>query len=177
MVDFQTSKPIAGAVVGFATDIGYSPPDLSKYGPIGMTQTAVTDANGSYSLPEPPRRSSAYHFIVNNESVGLGYPRGDNRRAGDLAVHTGPCVTRYGLVIDSTTSQPVVGASVVSLSNRVLATTDKDGWYQYDWGCVGPIGFNTTWLIMTHPSYNSRNFAGGRGYSLVRREDVILTPR
>ena len=171
VIDFQTAKPLPGAVVGFATD---SNPD-----PIGMPETSVTDANGRYSLTEPPVRGSGrpYYFFVNNQLAGRGYPRSASYRA-DLAVDKGLCVTRYGMVLDSETYLPVAGASVTSLSNTVLATTDRDGWYQVDWGCgVGFVGFNTTWLIMSHPNYNSTTFASGRGQVAVRREDVILTLR
>ena len=167
MVDFQTARPISGAVVGFATSSGGSP----------SGSTAVTDANGQYSLPEPPG-PSRYYFIVNNRSVGGGYPHGANKRAGDVAVDNGRCVTRYGMVLDRTTYLPIVDARILNLSNRVIATTDRDGWYQFDFGCgVGSIGFNTTWVIATHPDYNSQNFSGGRGWSGVARDDVLLTHR
>ena len=109
VVDFQTAKPIVGAVVGFATDFFVAP--------VGMTQTAVTDANGRYSLPEPPLRSGVFGYyilVVNNQYVGRGYPRGVNVRSGDVAVHIGPCVTRYGMMLDSQTYLPIVGASVGS---------------------------------------------------------------
>lgn len=169
VLDFQTAQPIPGAIVGFATDGN----------PINMTETSVTDANGRYSLTEPPARGIGryYYFFVNNQSVGWGYPRSASYRA-DLAVDKGLCVSRYGMVLDSQTYLPVAGASVISLSNAVLATTDRNGWFQVDWGCgVGFVGFNTTWLIMSHPSYNSTTFASGRGQAGVRREDVILTLR
>jgi hypothetical protein len=112
VVDFQTAKPISGAVVGFAADFFLNP--------IGMTPTAVTDANGQSSLPEPPVRSgdARYYLVVNNKSEGLGYPRGANDRAGDVAVHNGLCVTRYGMVLDSKTYLPIVGARILDLGNR-----------------------------------------------------------
>ena len=174
VLDFQTARPIAGAVVGFAPDY--------FIGPIGMTETAVSDANGRYSLTEPPRRvrdgrELSYVFVVDNQNVGRGFPRSTNYRA-DVAVDKGKCIARYGMVLDSKTSAPIVGATALNLSNQVRATTDKDGWYNIDWGCgVGQLGFNTTWHIMSHPDYNSSNFAGGRGISGNFREDVMLDPK
>jgi hypothetical protein len=173
VLDFQTAKPIPGAVVAFAIDAG------PGGGPLGATETAVADANGRYSLTEPPARANGagYRFFVNDKHVGTGYPRSTNYRA-DLAVDKGLCVTRYGMVLDSTTYLPIAGATALNLSNRVMATTGQDGWYQIDWGCgVGYVGFNTTWHIMSHPNYTSKNFATGRGIIGLYREDVILTPR
>jgi hypothetical protein len=175
VVDFQTAKPIPGAVVAFATALGVG------NDPIGVSQTAVTDANGQYSLPEPPVRtppSDSYYLLVNNTFVGRGYLHGANKRAGDVAVHDGKCVTRYGMVLDRATYLPIVDAQILNLSNRVLATTDRDGWYQYDFGCsTGSTGFNTTWLIAAHADYTSMSFSGGRGFQGVVRDDVLLTRR
>jgi hypothetical protein len=166
VVDFQTARPIAGAVVYF-----------SEFGPDAnvkpVNQTAVTDANGQYSLPQPPP-GRRYYIIVNNQSAGNAYLNGAVNRAGDAAVHDGRCVTRYGLVLDRTTNLPIVGAQIMNLSNVVIATTDRDGWYQFDFGCLGPYGFNTTWVVATHPDYTSQTFSGGRGWSGVFRDDVTL---
>ena len=173
VLDFQTAKPIAGAVVGFGTATGVAGV------PIGMTETSVTDANGRYVLPEPPARANnaRYIFFVDNQQVGSGFPRAANYRA-DLAVDRGLCISRYGMVLDSKTYLPIIGATALDLSNQVVATTDQSGWYQIDWGCgVGSLGFNTRWNIMTHPDYVSSNFASGRGISGVDREDVMLTPK
>ena len=172
VLDFQSAKPLAGAVVGFATDFFLQP--------TGITETAVTDANGRYSLPEPPPRANGgrYVFVVNNQNVGSGYPRAANARGGDVAVDQGKCIARYGLVLDSRTFAPIAGATARSLTNALRATSDQNGWYHIDWGCgIGFAGFNTTWHVMSHPDYNSSNFASGRGISGNFREDVLLTPR
>jgi len=168
VLDFQTAKPIPGAVVGFSKSpvVGFSE----------VIESTVTDADGRYSLPEPPARgvNEPYGFVVDNQYLGRGYPRSRNYR-GDVAVDRGKCVARYGMVLDSRTYAPIVGATALDLGNQVRATTDKDGWYRIDWGCgVGYVGFNTTWHIMSHPNYNSRNFAGGRGIIGTFREDVML---
>jgi hypothetical protein len=165
VVDFQTAKPLAGAVVGFSETSANS---------IGTNQTAVTDGNGQYVLPQPPLNGRRYYVLVNNKFAGNAYLNGANNRAGDVAVHDGQCVTRYGFVLDRTTYLPIVGAQILNLSNKVIATTDRDGWYQFDFGCLGPYGFNTTWVIATHPDYISQNFSGGRGWSGVVRDDVAL---
>lgn len=169
--DFQTQKPISGAVVSLATGVGVG--DV----PVGVMEGAVTDANGRYSMPQPQYAGRSFLFYVNNAFVGLGYARAMNYRA-DLAVHNGPCVTRYGMVMDARTFRPIGGVRIIDLSNRVRATTDGDGWYQVDWGCptAGYVGFNTTWLTAMHPSYRSKQHASGRGTSKVYREDVLLDP-
>jgi hypothetical protein len=178
VVDFQTVRPISGAVVGFARTLDNS----GK--PVGVTQTALTDADGQYSLAEPlvRTRDDSFYIVVNNRPVGRGYPLGANNRAGDVAVHTGLCATRYGMILDGQTFRPIVGAQVKNLSGQVIATADRDGWYQFDFGCAtGPPGFvlsGTWWVTAIHPDYNSRDFAGGRGpLQGVFREDVTLIRR
>jgi hypothetical protein len=171
VLDFQTALPIAGAVIGFAPDSNVA----------AVLETTVTDANGRYSLPKPPARGVSrpepYSFIVNNVNVGRGFPQSTSYRA-DVAVDRGKCIARYGMVLDSKTYRPIVGATARSLSNELRATSDKDGWYHIDWGCgVGSLGFNTRWDVMSHPDYLPAEFAGGRGISGVYREDVLLTPK
>jgi len=165
VLDFQTAKPIPGAVVGFATSF-----------PSGILETSVTDGDGRYSLPEPPPRANnqRYEFVVDNTWRGSGFPRASTR--ADLAVDRGSCIARYGLVLDSQTFAPIVGATARNLSNQLRATTDKDGWYHIDFGCgVTSLGFNTTWHIMSHPDYKDGTFLSGRGISGNYREDVLLT--
>lgn len=170
VLDFQTATPIAGAIVGFATALGVNGV------PLGMTETAVSDANGRYSLSEPPPRPNGqrYEFFVDNRFVGSGYPRASHYRA-DLAVDRGQCIARYGMVLDSKTFAPIAGATARNLSDQLRAISDQEGWYHIDWGCgVASIGFNTTWHIMSHPDYSPANFASGRGISGNLREDVLL---
>jgi hypothetical protein len=171
VLDFQTARPIAGAVIWFAASFNATRSDA--------TETSVTDATGRYSLTEPPHRGQGqpWVFMVDTLAVGSGYPRASNYR-GDIAVDRGQCIARYGMVLDSVTLRPIVGATAHDLSNRLRATTDKDGWYHIDFGCgVSSIGFNTTWHVMSHPNYNPGNFLSGRGISGNLREDVLLTPR
>ena len=173
VLDFQTGQPIPGVVVAFTT--GRTP---------GIdTETSLTDVSGRYSLSEPALlatgRPARYSFFVNGSEVGVGYPRSTSYRA-DVAVDRGRCVARFGMVMDSQTLLPVVGATARSLSNVVRATTDTRGWYHIDWGCGGPapggiIISQTSWQIMSHPDYNDAQFAFARGISGVFREDVLLT--
>lgn len=157
-------------MVGFATALGVNGV------PLGMTETSVSDANGRYSLSEPPPRPNGqrYEFFVDNRFVGSGYPRASHYRA-DVAVDRGQCIARYGMVLDSQTFAPISGATARNLSNQPRATTGADGWYHIDFGCgMTSIGFNTTWHIMSHPDYNPANFLSGRGISGNLREDVLL---
>lgn len=171
VLDFQTAKPLAGAVVWFATSFNTTRS--------AQTETSVTDADGRYSLTEPSHRGRGqpWVFMVDDRAVGSGYPRATNYRA-DVAVDRGQCIARYGMVLDSVTLLPIVGATAHDLSNRLRATTNEDGWYHIDFGCgVSSIGFNTTWHTMSHPNYVTANFLSGRGISGNLREDVLLTPR
>jgi hypothetical protein len=160
-LDFQTQTPISGAVVRVGTD------------PFTGGAETVSDANGRYSLPQPPHTGMFYYFTINNSYAGRGYPAGANYR-GDLLIDTGTCVSRYGVVIDARTLRPIAGASVGS-----LATTSSDGWYRIDWGCPssGTIGFNTTFLSANHSSYISQQQVLGRGIQRVERLDFLLEPR
>ena len=136
-----------------------------------MTETSVSDANGRYSLTEPPPRAGqGYTFVVNGKSAGTGYPRASNYRA-DVAVDRGLCVSRYGMVLDSKTYLPISGATG-------MGTTGPDGWYQVDWGCgVGQVGFNTVLRRVSHPNYETKDVILGRGVGGTYRLDVLLTPK
>jgi hypothetical protein len=161
VLGFHAQTPIAGAIVRVGTD------------PFAGGAEALTDSNGRYSLPLPTHTGMFYYFAVNNSPVGRGYPVGDNYR-GDLLMDGGTCVARYGVVINARTLRPIAGASVGS-----SATTASDGWYRIDWGCPssGTIGFNTTLLTATHPSYTSQQQVLGRGIQSVQRLDFLLEPR
>ena len=166
VLDFQTQAPIAGAVVRVGTDPF-----------VGGAET-VTDSNGRYSLPQPPHTGMSYYFAVNNAPAGRGYPAGTSYR-GDLLIDTGTCVARYGVVIDARTLRPIAGASLASGPFGWSGTTSGDGWYRIDGGCSssGTIGFNTTFLTASHPSYISQPQVLGRGIQGVRRLDFLLEPR
>jgi hypothetical protein len=53
--------------------------------------------------------------------------------------------------------------------------TDAAGWYDIPLGCTGTcIGFNTTFLYVTHPNYADGQFVAGRGVCFVERRDYEL---
>jgi hypothetical protein len=165
VLDFQTQTPLPGVVVRVGAD------------PRAGGAEAVTDASGRYSLPQPQYTGLFYYFAINDSPAGRGFPAGGNYR-GDLLVDTGKCVARYGVVMDARTLRPIAGASV-GFSADTLATTSRDGWYRIDWGCPssGTIGFNTTFLVASHPSYTSQQQVLGRGIQGVQRLDFVLEGR
>ncbi len=57
--------------------------------------------------------------------------------------------------------------------------SEPDGWYRIDLGCpaTGTIGFNTTFMTVTHPNYAKREQVVGRGISGVSRIDLDLDRR
>ena len=94
---------------------------------------------------------------------------------GDLFVHLGTCVARYGIVADGLTLRPVAGARVSLLGSSVI--TAIDGWYRIDFGCPtdGWVGFNTTFMNVTHPDYLDGSEITGRGVYSAERLDVWLS--
>jgi hypothetical protein len=79
-------------------------------------------------------------------------------------------------VADGLTLRPVAGATVSLGTTRVV--TADDGWYRIDLGCPtsGIIGFNTTFMYVSHPSYPQQSEVVGRGVAGVERRDVWLQP-
>jgi hypothetical protein len=96
---------------------------------------------------------------------------------GDLLVRGGTCISRYGTLADARTLRPVGGATV-SLGGQT-AISEPDGWYRIDLGCpsTGTIGFNTTFMRVSHPNYAMREQVVGRGIQRVSRLDVDLERR
>jgi hypothetical protein len=161
--DFQTNAAIGGAHV----TIGNA--------------TVTTDANGFYFLTVP---SGDEQITIDGESIGLvtmPYPT----YRGDFYLHVSDCVARYGTVVDRQTRRPISSASV-SVAGLTVAT-DYSGWFRLNLGCppanvlkIGTmlcVGFNTTFLSVTHPSYQDGSFVAGRGVCLVERVDYELAPR
>ena len=155
VLDFQTNAAIGGAHVT-----------------IGNT-TATTDAAGMYSMTVPTGEQSV---SIDDESIGFVELKGRTYR-GDFYVHAAGCIARYGTVVDSQTRRPVSSAAVSV--GGVAGTTDQAGWFALKLGCPGAscIGFNTTFLSITHPNYVSGSFVAGRGVCGVRRVDYELVRR
>jgi hypothetical protein len=161
VLDYRSQAALAGASVHFSSD--------AQLG----DAVATTRPDGTYqtTLPAP----GSFTISVGNAYVGTGLvPRSSYR--GDLFVDGGTCISRYGVLADARTQAPVVGA-VVSLG-EATATSGSEGWYRIDLGCpaTGAIGFNTTFLTVTHPRYTTASAVVGRGISGVRRLDINLEP-
>lgn len=165
VLDFRTRAGISGAVVQFDRQ--------SPQNDVFQMQVA-TDANGAYvaSLPE----LTGFDITVNNRFVaaartGLAY-------RGELFLELGTCVARYGVIVDAATMRPVAGATVAIHGSGIDATavTAADGWYWIDFGCPssGTIGFNTTFMDVTHRDYARASASVGRGIQRVYRVDFDL---
>jgi hypothetical protein len=153
--DFQTNAAVGGARVTFDN------------------VTAMTDANGVYSLTV---QAGQYTISIDGERIAVVNLK-DRTYRGDVYVHLTGCIARYGTVVDSWTRRPVPSATVSVGGMSVV--TDRAGWFRLSLGCPGVpcIGFNTTFLTITHPDYRSGSFIAGRGVCFVERVDYELEPR
>lgn len=158
---FATGSPVPGAAVLFVAD--------SRAG----EASATADASGHYALSVPT--VGFFSALVNGAPIGGVRVTGPSYR-GDLFIDDGTCISRYGTLTDARTLNPVVGASV-SLGG-ITTTSGPDGWYRIDLGCPpdGRLGFNTTFLYASHPSYLLRSAVVGRGIRGVLRRDLDLEP-
>jgi hypothetical protein len=160
VTDFTSDAPLPGVTIGFGADVA------------AINLTATTDAAGHYALDVPagPLYASIDGQILANLAVRIGGPA----YRGDLLGNGGVCISRYGLVTDGTTFQPVAGASV-RLGGRTMVT-GPDGWYRIDLGCVDdPFNnFNTTFMYVSHPAYREFSRVLGRGIHRVNRIDAEL---
>ena len=170
VVDFQTRQPVAGAVVVFADGRRVDGT------PVNPTQ-AITDSEGQYSLPPRSNGLYAFEFFINNRFAGFGYP-GSTKYRADLIMHTGTCVARYGLVMETMTFSPIAGARVAAAG--ASATTDSGGWYRLDWGCPSSGTIATTaahtLLTVTHRGHAQvrETIVGRGGVQGVQRTDLIM---
>jgi hypothetical protein len=171
VLDFSTNAGVAGAIVSFGT---------IDSGPFAAVGTTTSNAAGSYTLTVPTVAQTPglrpWHVEVDGASIGRARLTVAGYR-GDLFVHPGTCVARYGIVADSVTLRPVVGATVELLGGR--ATTAIDGWYRIDFGCSanGWVGSNTTFMYVTHPDYLDGSEGIGRGVYSIERIDAWLERR
>ena len=155
--DFQTNTPIGGAQVTMGT------------------VTGTADPSGIYSLTVP---AGEQQVSIDGESIGIVNMKDPTYR-GDLLAHATGCIARYGTVVDSQTRRPVSGAVVSTSPVSVTTATDSSGWFRLDLGCpaVTCLGFNTTFLSVTNPSYVNGSFPAGLGICRVQRVDYELTLR
>ena len=158
---FRTQAGVPGAVVQFRDGTA-------------AELLATTDASGHYALSLSA--AGSFTILVDGQYVGVGRVTGSRYR-GDLLVRGGTCISRYGTLADARTLTPVGGATVSMGAETTIS--EPDGWYRIDLGCpaTGTIGFNTTFMTVTHPNYAKREQVVGRGISGVSRIDLDLDRR
>jgi hypothetical protein len=158
LIEFFSRDTAASASLEFRTSAG-SP-----------AASTTTDALGHYSATLP--RGGEYLVYANGNSLGITYAGGGGYR-GDLMVHGGTCVARYGTVTD-VTGRPLAKATV-SLG-ALSAVSAVDGWYSIEFGCpsTGIIGGNTILMYVSLDGYAPASRVVGRGIIGVRRFDIAL---
>ena len=160
LLDFASDAPMAGVTVAFGGSVA------------ALDLRTTTDASGNFAIDVPAGRLNAAidGQIVAELAVHIGGPA----YRGDLLGNGGTCISRYGVISDAVTFQPVSGATV-RLGGR-STVTGVDGWYRLDFGCVDdPYGnFNTTFVYVSHPTYREFSRVVGRGVHRVNRIDVEL---
>ena len=168
------SVPLTGRVVDFTTNAGISGATL-EFGGLDFSgrfvaaTTAVSDATSSYKVNVGAAGS---YTLVQIDGARVGQIQVTHDSRGDFFVRTGTCVARYGTVADGLTLRPITSATVMLSGTSVV--TDANGWYRIDLGCPpnGLVGFNTTFVSVSHPDYPSRSFVAGRGVFGVSRMDL-----
>ena len=136
---------------------------------------AMTDSKGFYALSVAAGDQSV---VIDDERIGT-ITLNSRAYRGDFYIHNAGCVARYGTVLDKNTQRPVVGATVSSVYAQTAVATDYNGWFRLSLGCSGDacVGFNTTFLYVTHPNYLDGSFVAGRGVCFVERVDYQLQHR
>lgn len=160
LIDFASEAPLAGVTVAFGADFA------------APTTTATTDGAGNFAVDV---RSGRIVALIDGQLVAdLAVRVGGPAYRGDILGNGGTCISRYGLVADAVTFQPLAGATV-SLGGRAVVT-GADGWYRIDLGCVDdPFNnFNTTFMSVSHPAYREFSRVLGRGIHRVNRIDAEL---
>lgn len=160
LTDFASDAPLAGVTVGFGIDVA------------AINLSTTTDGGGNYAIDVPAGR--IYAAIDGQILADLAVHVGGPASRGNLLGNGGTCISRYGLVTDAATFQPVAGAEVRAGGRTIV--TGPDGWYRLDFGCVDdPFGnFNTTFMYVSHPAYREFSRVLGRGIHRVNRIDAEL---
>jgi hypothetical protein len=160
VTDFTSGAPLANTALAFGADVG------------ALDRRTTTDANGVFTVGVPAGR---IHGAIDGAMVGeLAVHDGGPPPRGDLLANGGTCVSRYGVISDAATFQPVAGATV-RLGGRSMVT-GGDGWYRIDLGCdLNPLNnFGTATINVTHPGYRDLSRVVGRGIHFVNRLDLDL---
>jgi hypothetical protein len=160
---------VSGTVLDFQTDAAIRGANVTIGG-----ATATTNDSGVYSLKV--QAGGERTVSIDGELVAIVEMR-DRTYRGDFYAHIAGCVARYGTVVDKQSRRPVYGARVSA--GGAAVGTDQTGWFRLPLGCSGAqcVGFNTTFLSITHPSYVDGSFVAGRGVCFVRRVDYELEHR
>jgi hypothetical protein len=160
VTDFATGAPLPNVALAFGTDVQ------------ALDRATRTDASGQFSMAVPagPITGAMDGIVV----AHLVVPAGGPRYRGDLLGNGGTCVSRYGLITDAITFQPVPGATV--RLGGLQMVTGSDGWYRLDLGCdLNPVNnFGTASIYVSHPGYREFSRVVGRGIHFVNRLDVDL---
>jgi hypothetical protein len=160
VADFSSGAPLANAEVAFGADVQL------------LDRRATTNAEGFFSLMLPAGRFTG---AIDGAIVAeLAVHEGGPPPRGDLLANGGTCVSRYGVITDTATFQPVPGATV-RLGGRTMIT-GTDGWYRIDLGCnLDPFNNSSTaTMTVTHPAYVDLTRVVGRGIHFVNRLDLDL---
>jgi hypothetical protein len=170
VLDSATGAGIPNTTVAFGA---FPPGSLTA-----VTDTAVTDTTGYYSLVVP--YLGIFTAIVDGRQAGGARVTGPTYR-GDFLVYPSLCVGRYGTVSDARTRRPIAGALVQFLGQRFV--TEIDGWYRLDLGCPtgnnpapGIINTGTISIVVSHPEYDGVYDIQGRGISGASRVDFEMQP-
>jgi hypothetical protein len=162
LTDFASDAPLPGVTIGFGVDFG------------GITLQATTDPGGAFTADLPA--GNVYAEIDGQRVADLVIRVGGPAYRGDLLGNGGTCISRYGVVSDAATFQPVAGATIrIGFGGREFVT-GPDGWYRMDFGCPDDSSgnFSTTFMYVTHPAFRDVTRGLGRGVHRVRRIDVEL---
>ena len=151
---------MAGVTLSFGADVA------------ALDLRTTTDASGTYAIDVPA--GTVYAAIDGQIVAELAVRVGGPAYRGDLLGNGGTCISRYGVVTDAVSFQPVAGATV-SLGGRTMVT-GPDGWYRID-RAASTIRINnssTTFMHVTHPAYREFSRVLGRGIHRVHRIDAEL---
>ena len=163
--------PISGRVIDFFSrqTIRSASIEFRASGGSSAAAAATSDAAGQYVVTLP--RGGEYLIFVNGNASGSAYVGGGGY-LGDLIIHNGTCVARYGTVTD-VEGRPLAKATVVV--GALQAVSANDGWYSIEFGCPsnGVIA-GTPVMHVSLAGYSSSSRAAGQSLSGVQRLDVAL---
>ena len=162
--------PVGGRVIELFSRATVGSASIEFRSNSGSPSTAtVSDGAGQYTATLP--RGGEYLIFVNGRASGVAYVGGGGY-LGDLLVHDGTCVARYGTITD-TQGRPLAKARVSI--GALQAVSAADGWYSIEFGCPsnGVIAA-TPVMQVSMPGYAPFSRAAGASLSGVQRFDAGL---